>query len=100
MGVRLSPREAPAVIEAAKARGVTPAAFGRLAMLQVADVPAARRRTPERQRLDAELLVQLRRVGNNLNQLTRLAHEQGATGFPTAAAVSEVLAVLREIERR
>lgn len=100
VGVRLSPREAPAVRKAAQARGITPAAFGRLAMLEVAGVPAARRRTPERQRLDAELIVQLRRVGNNLNQLTRLANEQGATGSATAAAVWEVLPVLQEIERR
>jgi len=77
--------------EAAEASGVTHAAFVRASAL--GDKPKAK---PTR--VAAESIRQLTAIGNNLNQLTKLAHEDRIPDSSILETVlSEVLSAVRRI---
>lgn len=90
--VRFTPEEFAVVVARARTCGRAPARFIREVALGA--VPRERRSA-----INAELIRQLARIGNNLNQLATRAHS-GAP-LPGAAldqALSELLAAVRRLE--
>jgi len=90
--VRFTPDEFAIVAERARVCGRAPARFIREAALGA--VPRERRSAA-----NAELVRQLARIGNNLNQLVARVH--AGAGLPTEsveAALAELLAAVRRIE--
>ena len=90
--VRFTPDEFAIIADRARACGRTPARFIREAALGA--VPRERRSA-----VNADLVRQLARIGNNLNQLAVRAH----TGSPLPvdaleATLSELLAAVRRVE--
>lgn len=68
LGLRLTPAERLRIEEAAGKAGITPSAYIRTQALKGRVVVS------EQRTLAPELFDELRRIGVNLNQLTRLAH--------------------------
>lgn len=91
VGVRLKPDDYKRLQSRAADHGLTVSDLIRAAAL---DVPAA----PARRRIaDQDLINQLSRIGNNLNQLTRLMHKLTHRGVvPETAPVLAVLEDVRE----
>jgi hypothetical protein len=76
IGIKLTPAERAELVSAAKARGAGLSEYVRDLCLRRSAAAAARTaRNP-----DAKALAdQLNRIGNNLNQLARIANTKGAT---------------------
>jgi hypothetical protein len=79
---------------AARASGMRPVDFGRARLL---DTARTARTTRVVRQLDPLLLVQLSRVGNNLNQIARGLHQ---FAVPTPELLSPVLSELRDLLRQ
>ncbi len=99
VGVRFKPDDHRRLERQAKALGLSLSSLIRAAAL---GIPPAR---PRRALADRGLMNQLSRVGNNLNQQTRVLHQLKHRGLmPDAAPVLDALAdtrrVLRELKRR
>jgi len=89
VSTRFSPEQYEAIRERARDCGLQVAAYARLAVLGV--TPVLRRGSDVRPAIAA-----LNRVGNNLNQLTRLANQ----GMPFPAELATTIAsVLAEVRR-
>lgn len=87
---RVTPAELVQVEQQAGAAGLTAAEFLRRLALEASV-------TPRRSRSDEAMLVELNRIGVNLNQLARASN----SGRPPAAAeLQAALAELRDIMRR
>jgi len=91
VGTRLSPEQHAAAGERARACGLPLAAYVRRAVLGIA--PSARPRRSEVR----PALAALNQVGNNLNQLTKLAHQGTVLYGELAAAVERVLGEVRRV---
>jgi hypothetical protein len=90
VSTRFSPEQYEQIRERARACCLTVAAYARLAVLGV--TPVLRRGSDIRPAIAA-----LNRVGNNLNQLTRLANQGMPFAAELEAAVSGVLAEVRRM---
>ncbi len=90
VSTRFSPEQYEEIRERASACGLPVAAYARRAVLGAA--PVLRRGSNVR-----PAIVALNRVGNNLNQLTRLANQGMPFPAEVAAAVSGVLAEVRRM---
>ncbi len=92
VGVRFRPDDYRQLEQKAIGAGATVSAFLRAAALG-APPPVRRRRL-----VDQDLLNQLSRLGNNLNQQTRIFHQLRHRGLlPESAAVLELLEELRDL---
>lgn len=90
---RLTPDEKAAFLERADSAGMTAAAFLRAAALGDAG-PRAQRRAPADKAALLQLLGELGRIGNNVNQLARTAN----AGLDLdAAALKEAVAAILEM---
>lgn len=90
---RLTPAEKTAFLERADKAGMTAAAFLRAAALGDAG-PRAQRRAPADKATLLQLLGELGRIGNNINQLARAAN----AGLDLdAAALKEAIAAILEM---
>ena len=90
-GTRFSDEQFEALVDYARACGLTPTAFIRKVVLGVK--PIARR--PELR----SAIVAVNRVGNNLNQLVKLAHTGVVLAPELVRVVREVLAELHALQR-
>lgn len=90
--IRYSAAEWATLQHHAQACGIPPATYARLTSLQI--TPPLRRG-----HADAELLRQLGRIGNTLNQLARTAHTTGHLSLETVlrSAVTDLLSALQRI---
>lgn len=90
--IRFHDHEWARVVEHAGACGKPPASYVREVSLGA--VPKARRN-----RVENELILQLGRIGNDLNQLARAAHQTGdlPARDQLQAVLDEVLATVRRI---
>lgn len=68
--IRYTPDEWQIIVHHARACGIPPATYVRITSLGMTPRVA-------RTRVHADVLLQLGRIGNNLNQLARLAHTTG-----------------------
>lgn len=75
INISVSAAEYAAIATRAKALGIKPVVFGRAAMLDTRYLPAST--VPASSPQETLMLLELRRIGNNLNQLVRLAHRNG-----------------------
>lgn len=93
--VRYRPDEWATVVAHAAVHQIPPAEYIRAVSLGY--TPRVRRRHP-----DLELVRQLLAIGNNLNQLTAVAHRTGAIAMTQAVAdtLAAVLAAVTAVERR
>lgn len=91
LNVKLSSREAEAIRARAKARGVTVSAYVCRAALADGPTPAPAADAGQLRDLYAEL----RRIGNNLNQIARAMNKYGLDGASPAAVRSSLAALDR-----
>lgn len=91
-GVRLLPVERDALLARASAAGLSLSEYLRLAGLR-RPLPSPAR-APAAANTSFELVEQLRRVGVNLNQLTRLSHIDAVHHAELAAALDDLRSVL------
>ncbi len=99
VGVRFKPDDYRHLEWQAKALGVTVSRLIRDAALGLPTKP------PRHRLADLELLNQLSRYGNNLNQQTRVLHQLKHRGLapetaPVLAALEDTQRVLQEVKRR
>lgn len=91
---RLTPAERDEVKDHAHAARIS---ASELVRRRVLGLPAPKAAVP---RINADTYAALGRVGNNLNQLTKLAHESGQLQLqPLARALAELKALLDQVRR-
>jgi hypothetical protein len=90
--VRLSPVEHDALLSRASVSGLSLSEYLRLSALRRPQPSPAR--SPAAANTSFELIEQLRRVGVNLNQLTRLSHIDAVHHAELAAALTELRGLL------
>jgi hypothetical protein len=95
LNIKLTLREIASIRTRASAACLRPVDFGRAQLL--ADSPTHRAALATSSHLDTLLLLQLSRVGNNLNQIARKLNR---TGLHTPAALDALLADIRELIRK
>lgn len=95
--IRVTPEEHERIVLAGAARGVGPSTFARLALTDALGLPT--RKTPRKvvalDRVIREALGELGRIGNNANQIARIANRSGeAVSIAAAAALRAEVASL------
>jgi hypothetical protein len=95
LNIKLTLREIDFVRARANAARMRPVDYGRALLL--ADRPASRAATNAAPHLDTLFLVQLSRIGNNLNQIARKFNQ---TGVSPPAALEDLLSAIRELIRK
>jgi hypothetical protein len=96
VGLRLTPVEHAMVLQAAEAAGVGPSTYAREAVLAQANLPLP----PRRQQRDGLRVAlgpwtrETSKLGNNLNQLARHAHQGGRVD---AQALADLTAAVRAL---
>lgn len=97
--IRLTPDDHARIVEAGEALGMGPSSFARVAACKAAGLPRPDvRRKPARQAVDvARVLGELGRIGNNVNQLARVANSRG--DVPGARAVADLRCALEALTR-
>lgn len=99
VAIRLTPEDHARIVAAGAAQGLGPSSFARVATVLAAGGPAPdvrRKADPIRQDL-ARVLGELGKVGNNVNQLTRVAHASGDVG--SIVAVERLRGELEDLTR-
>jgi len=96
---RLLPDEKTTIVTRASERGISASQYLREAALGTPHRPPKRRIPTVAEKLLAQVIGQLGRVGNNLNQLTHLSHIEGhvADSLKLSATLSELRAVLSSL---
>jgi Bacterial mobilisation protein (MobC) len=95
LNIKLTLREIDTVRARASAAGMRPVDYGRAQLL--ADKPAQSAASAAAPHLDTLFLVQLSRIGNNLNQIAR---KFNLTGAHPPAALEQLLAEIRGFIRK
>ncbi|MCO6389370.1 plasmid mobilization relaxosome protein MobC [Aliihoeflea sp. 40Bstr573] len=88
--IRLTPEDHAKVVAAGEARGLGPSSFARIATCKAAGLPRPeiRRKPDALSKLVGQALGEIGRMGNNVNQIARVANR---TGDARAAADAEGL---------
>lgn len=97
--IRLTPEEHAQITAAGAERGYGPSTFARVAVAEALGLPRPKVRR-KRDALDvavAKALGELGRIGNNVNQLARVANARGE--LPTVAAVATMRQEVEELTR-
>jgi hypothetical protein len=79
-GFQVTPAQKTEIEKRAKATGMSPSKFARIVLLSDLKAPAPSARDPEAIRA---LMVEISRVGNNVNQLAHVANERRALPLET-----------------
>jgi hypothetical protein len=95
VNIKLTLREIDFVRARAGAAGMRPVDFGRAQLL--ADRPLPRAASSTAPHLDTLFLLQLSRIGNNLNQIARKFNQ---TGFCPPVALENLLSDIRDLIRK
>lgn len=95
--VRLTPEEHERIVAAGGEQGVGPSTFARIAVTDALGLP--RRKAPRKpdalDRLIGQALGELGKIGNNANQIARVANRSGdAAGIVAADALRDEVAAL------
>ena len=92
-GTRFTLAEWSAVVEAARAEGLTPAALIRSLTLRGLDIPTPRHSRFRPRAVDPDLLREINAIGRNLNQSVKAVH-QGQLDHNLGDQLREVAAIL------
>jgi hypothetical protein len=95
LNIKLTPREIASIRTRASAACLRPVDFGRAQLL--ADSSTHHSSSASSSHLDTLLLLQLSRLGNNLNQIARKLNR---TGLHPPAALDALLADIRDLIRK
>lgn len=95
--IRVTPEDHARIVQAGAAQGLGPSSFARVAVCKAVGLPSPNvRRKPDPVKQDiAKMLGEIGRIGNNVNQLARVANSTGDVA--SIVAVDSLRSQLEEL---